>query len=396
MTSSPPRSGSPEEAADPGLDGDLLEGPGRPVRLGRIGHVHPPRLDHRHLRVGPRGRRRAAARASGGDQPRQATPHRARRLAPSSARDSAPDRLHVRSPAKSPGRRLGIEGVARPDGLWSSDPASGKGDAGCLTGYSRMSDRQTNDRSARGELVDDAGGMKSGRGGDRLAARFVDMRDRPTRIGLRRERATPSPRTVSAPGRDLDRAHPMPGQADRSPILAVNGGSSSLKFALFDPATRPRGSHPAGSSGSAGPTPGWSSSEAEGGRTDDRPVDAPDHAAAAGLADRTGSAGVAAVAAVGHRVVHGGGPSTEPERVTPGDARRVAPDQPVRPGPPAGRDRADRGVRPARPRACRRSPASTPPSTTTCPASPGSCRSPGGTRPPGSVATGSTGSPINT
>ena len=51
---------------------------------------------------------------------------------------------------------------------------------------------------------------------------------------------------------------------------------------------------------------------------------------------------------------------------------------PARPRPPARRDRADRGVPAARPGARRRSRASTPPSTTTCPASPGSCRSRGG------------------
>jgi acetate kinase len=118
---------------------------------------------------------------------------------------------------------------------------------------------------------------------------------------------------------------------DRSRILAINGGSSSLKFALF---------------GAAGPSvrlasgrverigladPSWSVSEGEGdGRPTTRRVDAPDHAAAVGLViEWLGHAGgLASLAAVGHRVVHGGPRYHQPERVTPDlieELRRILP-----------------------------------------------------------------------
>jgi acetate kinase len=102
-------------------------------------------------------------------------------------------------------------------------------------------------------------------------------------------------------------------------ILTVNGGSSSIKFALFDGGDTPRrilggvieriglpecvlhvtGVNPA----------------------DDiiRPVSTPDHGAAvAALMDWIGSRVVSdALSAVGHRVVHGGPEYSEPRRVTP-------------------------------------------------------------------------------
>ena len=54
---------------------------------------------------------------------------------------------------------------------------------------------------------------------------------------------------------------PSPGPPGRSFILTVNGGSSSLKFALFDRGRPARaGRSPAGSSGSAWPGRGWSPS----------------------------------------------------------------------------------------------------------------------------------------
>ena len=60
--------------------------------------------------------------------------------------------------------------------------------------------------------------------------------------------------------------------------------------------------------------------------------------------------GLAAIAAVGHRVVHGGGRIRRAGARHRRPARRAAADRPARPGAPARGDRADRGVPPARPR----------------------------------------------
>src|SRR5690242_1155081 len=108
------------------------------------------------------------------------------------------------------------------------------------------------------------------------------------------------------------------GVEERRPlVLTINGGSSSLKFAVFR----------------AGPIERWLSGrveriglavarlvvrDGEGRRIEDRPVDAPDQASAAELViDRLGrDPGIGAIAAVGHRVVHGGGRFVEPGLVT--------------------------------------------------------------------------------
>ena len=102
-------------------------------------------------------------------------------------------------------------------------------------------------------------------------------------------------------------------------ILTINGGSSSIKFALFEAGDslrrilegeieriglpeatlRVKGSNPADNFS--------------------RPVTAPDHTAAVGalmdwIEERSGRD---ALTAVGHRVVHGGPKYSQPQRITP-------------------------------------------------------------------------------
>src|SRR5262249_35490707 len=104
---------------------------------------------------------------------------------------------------------------------------------------------------------------------------------------------------------------------DRSCILTVNGGSSSLKFALFAGADRPvrllsgrvERVGRAGSRLVVG----------EGGQEEDGAVEAPDQAAAVRfLIQRLESlVGTKNIAVVGHRVVHGGSRFYRPELITP-------------------------------------------------------------------------------
>ena len=96
-----------------------------------------------------------------------------------------------------------------------------------------------------------------------------------------------------------------PGPAD---ILTINGGSSSLKFALFE-RTDPSARLLSGRVDRIGQEDArWVVAHADGGRKEDRPVNAPDQKAAVGLLidwlER--AVGFAEIAAIGHRVVHGG------------------------------------------------------------------------------------------
>src|SRR5271157_5192385 len=103
-----------------------------------------------------------------------------------------------------------------------------------------------------------------------------------------------------------------------SRILTINGGSSSLKFALFE-RTDPTARLLSGRVDRIGLADSrWFMAQADGGRKEDRPVNAPDQKAAVRLVidwlDR--AIGFAEIAAVGHRVVHGGSRYYQPERVT--------------------------------------------------------------------------------
>jgi acetate kinase len=99
----------------------------------------------------------------------------------------------------------------------------------------------------------------------------------------------------------------LPGP-ERSRILTINGGSSSLKFALFeqtDPSVRVL----SGRVDRIGLEDArWVAAYPGGGGEEDRRVDAPDQKAAVRLLidwlER--AVGLTAIVAVGHRVVHGG------------------------------------------------------------------------------------------
>jgi acetate kinase len=122
---------------------------------------------------------------------------------------------------------------------------------------------------------------------------------------------------------------------DRSCWLTVNGGSSSLKFALFPPdaGDRPRPLI-SGRIQRIG-LPGSQATLAEpgGAAPESHPVDAPDLEAAANwLIDWLEShVGRAAIAGIAHRVVHGGMHYLRPERITPevvAELRRISPMDP--------------------------------------------------------------------
>jgi acetate kinase len=108
------------------------------------------------------------------------------------------------------------------------------------------------------------------------------------------------------------------GSPGRSRILTINGGSSSLKFALFDWADPPARLL-SGRIDRIGLSDGrWIMARAGEGSKEERHVDAPDQMAAVRLViDRLeDSVGFAEIAAIGHRVVHGGSRYHRPERVT--------------------------------------------------------------------------------
>jgi len=129
---------------------------------------------------------------------------------------------------------------------------------------------------------------------------------------------------------DRTRSDLAGGRPPRSCILTINGGSSSLKFAVFATTDSPQRIFSGrvervGRSDSRLVMTG-----AEGGRPEDVRVEAPDQAAAAMLVidQLKRDPGLAAIAAVGHRVVHGGGDFTEPMRVTSemlDQLRRISP-----------------------------------------------------------------------
>ena len=115
----------------------------------------------------------------------------------------------------------------------------------------------------------------------------------------------------------------------RSRLLAINVGSSSLKFALFTAGDPPRRLVSGRVERIGLPDAAWTVTDADG-RAESRRTVAPDRAAAVGtLTGWLGrTAGFASLAAVGHRVVHGGTRYHQPERVTPvviEELRRIIP-----------------------------------------------------------------------
>ncbi len=123
---------------------------------------------------------------------------------------------------------------------------------------------------------------------------------------------------------------PPVGGKPRPYVLTINGGSSSLKFALY-PVAGP--SEPILSGRIERIGRGESRlvvSGIGGSGRESQAVEAPDQAAAARLAIKRleRNSGLAAIAAIGHRVVHGGVHFTEPMRVTPqmlDQLRRISP-----------------------------------------------------------------------
>ena len=103
-----------------------------------------------------------------------------------------------------------------------------------------------------------------------------------------------------------------------SRILTINGGSSSLKFALFE-RTDPPARLLSGRIDRIGQEDArWVLAQADGGHEEERRVDAPDQKAAVRLLIDwlELSVGFTEIATIGHRVVHGGSCYYQPERVT--------------------------------------------------------------------------------
>ncbi|AGA26379.1 acetate/propionate family kinase [Singulisphaera acidiphila] len=101
-------------------------------------------------------------------------------------------------------------------------------------------------------------------------------------------------------------------------ILTINGGSSSLKFALFD-RNGPSARLQSGRVDRIGlDAARWILTQANGERQEDRLVDAPDQKAAVYLVIKwlEHTVGFGEIAAIGHRIVHGGSRYHQPELIT--------------------------------------------------------------------------------
>src|SRR5512135_3492726 len=101
-------------------------------------------------------------------------------------------------------------------------------------------------------------------------------------------------------------------------ILTINGGSSSIKFALFEAGDALRRVLEGRIERIGMPAPNFSVKGLNKSDNFSRQVAAPDHAAAVGaLMDWVEKRiGRGELTAVGHRVVHGGPKYSEPQRIT--------------------------------------------------------------------------------
>ena len=122
-------------------------------------------------------------------------------------------------------------------------------------------------------------------------------------------------------------------ESDISRILTINGGSSSIKFALFEACEPPHRVLRGGIERIGRPDATFAVSGVD--QTEDvsRSLRAPDHAAAveALMVWVEQRAGRQPLAAVGHRVVHGGPNYSSPQRITPElveELRRLSPFDP--------------------------------------------------------------------
>jgi acetate kinase len=122
-------------------------------------------------------------------------------------------------------------------------------------------------------------------------------------------------------------------RADRSCILTINGGSSSLKFAVFAAAVRPERLVSGRFERIGMPGSRLIMADADGRHEEDSAVEVPDQAAAVRLLiELLGYlVGLKNIAVVGHRVVHGGNRFHRPELITPevlDELRRIVPYDP--------------------------------------------------------------------
>jgi acetate kinase len=114
-------------------------------------------------------------------------------------------------------------------------------------------------------------------------------------------------------------------------ILTINGGSSSIKFALFEAGDSLRRLAKGEISRIGLPRTALEVKDANGQSSLSRLVEAPNHAAAANVLMDWLSERSSALAAVGHRVVHGGPTYSQPQRITPEmveELRRLSPFDP--------------------------------------------------------------------
>jgi acetate kinase len=102
-------------------------------------------------------------------------------------------------------------------------------------------------------------------------------------------------------------------------ILTINGGSSSIKFALYQAAGSLKRILEGSVEGIGLPSATLTMKGPSAADSFSHPLDAPDHTAAVGaLMDwLEKSLGSGTLTAVGHRVVHGGPKYSQPQRITP-------------------------------------------------------------------------------
>jgi acetate kinase len=116
-------------------------------------------------------------------------------------------------------------------------------------------------------------------------------------------------------------------------ILTINGGSSSIKFALFEAADSLRRILEGGIEGIGQPEATWRVTGVDQTDTASRAMAAPDHTVAVGVVMDwiEARSGREALTAVGHRVVHGGPKYSQPQRITAemvGELHRLSPFDP--------------------------------------------------------------------
>ena len=120
-------------------------------------------------------------------------------------------------------------------------------------------------------------------------------------------------------------------EAANQHILTINGGSSSIKFALFNSGTSPKRILAGGIDRIGLPDATWHAKGLDEADTFSRSVPAPNHKAAVAILMDWIEKRRDSLAAVGHRVVHGGPKHSAPQRITPemvADLRMLTPFDP--------------------------------------------------------------------